>query len=180
MFHFSFTVITCFFHIFFFSLSSFFFLPIFPFFLFPFFFFCRPSQSSARGESPPLPPRYATAWTPPYAPLMLATPSYSCPRIFRISVTFSISVAMTAVGSYPFWLSTSMKPKKVSLIFRCERLHYWKSTFSQYFQINSKLYIYIYIFFLNTGRKAPPPGWRPEAAASTASRSYATVYSYIL
>ena len=24
------------------------------------------------------------------------------------------------------------------------------------------------------GREAPPPGWRPEAAASTASRSYAT------
>ena len=119
MFHFSFTVITCFFHIFFFSLSSFFFLPLFPFFFFFFFlfsFFAARLQSAARGESPPLPPRYATAWTPPYAPLMLAAPSYSCPRIFRISVTFSISVAMTAVGSYPFWLSTSVKPKKVSSV----------------------------------------------------------------
>ena len=28
------------------------------------------------------------------------------------------------------------------------------------------------------GRQAPPPGWRPEAAASTASRSYATEAVY--
>ena len=34
--------------------------------------------------------------------------------------------------------------------------------------------------FFNTGREAPPPGWRPEAAASTASRSYATVYTHEL
>ena len=56
MFHFSFTVITYFFHIFFFSLLFFFFLPFFPFFPFFFFLFCRPPQSAARGESPPLPP----------------------------------------------------------------------------------------------------------------------------
>ena len=57
MFYFSFTVITCFFHIFLFSLfflfSSF---PFFVFFLFSFFPFLPPPQSAARGESPPLPP----------------------------------------------------------------------------------------------------------------------------
>ena len=103
------------------------------FFLFlssPFSFFFLFSFFAARLKVPPeanrllCPPRYATAWTPPYAPLMLAAPSYTCPRIFRISVTFSISVAMTAVGSYPFWLSTSVKPNKVSVIFKRERLHY--------------------------------------------------------
>ena len=113
-----------------FSFSLFLPFSFFPFFLFFFFFFLF-SFFAARLKVPPganrllCPPRYATAWTPPYAPLTLAAPSNSCPRIFRISVTFSISVAMTAVGSYPFWLSTSVKPKKVSsLIFRREQLHY--------------------------------------------------------
>ena len=45
-------------------------------------------------------------WTPPYAPLILATPSYPWPRIFRMSVTLSISLAMTAVRFCPFLLST--------------------------------------------------------------------------